>query len=332
MRLSSVAPRAEAGVRRGRVAEDGVVPERYPVRELPGAGYVERTLENVIDSEGTLIVYAERYDGGTELTAEFCAEHERPLLCLDLAKVTADDAVRQAIEFIRRFGIAVLNVAGPPSEQVAAGAGLDLPTDRGGARRDRPAAPDRAGGVHGGAARFYRWLYPCRGSVAGGQGPFGVFSGSSIGARHSVPRQSQASGRVPPRRSASRAGQAGSVRGYEEAEPIGPESPGGVAPGPEFVRIAAHDERFRRLELPEDAEQHRRVRLREALEYRQAGAQRPRRSFEIFVLTEQVAEVDQRERCNGVARGAALRRRAVWVCGSTVRDRPRRRRTRRRDR
>lgn len=96
-----------------RVAEDGVVPERYPVRELPGAGYVERTLENVIDSDGTLILYWERYDGGTELTAEFCAEHERPLLCLDLAKVTEDAAVRQAIEFIRRYGIAVLNVAGP---------------------------------------------------------------------------------------------------------------------------------------------------------------------------------------------------------------------------
>lgn len=95
------------------MAEDGVVPDRYPVRELPGAGYVERTLENVIDSDGTLILYWERYDGGTELTAELCAEHERPLLCLDLANVTEDEAVRQAIDFIRRYGVSVLNVAGP---------------------------------------------------------------------------------------------------------------------------------------------------------------------------------------------------------------------------
>ena len=97
----------------GRLAEDGVVPDRYPVRALPGAGYVERTLENVIDSDGTLIVYEKRYDGGTELTAEFCAEHERPLLCLDLALTAPAEAGRQAVEFIRAHGIAVLNVAGP---------------------------------------------------------------------------------------------------------------------------------------------------------------------------------------------------------------------------
>ena len=97
----------------GRLAEDGVVPDRYPVRELPGAGYVERTLENVIDSDGTLIVYEKRYDGGTELTGEFCAEHDRPLLCLDLALTTPAEAGRQVVEFIAGHGIAVLNVAGP---------------------------------------------------------------------------------------------------------------------------------------------------------------------------------------------------------------------------
>lgn len=97
----------------GRLAEDGVVPDRYPVRELPDAGYIERTLENVVDSHGTLIIYEKRYDGGTELTAEFCAEHERPLLCLDLALITPDEAGRQVVEFIGDHGIAVLNVAGP---------------------------------------------------------------------------------------------------------------------------------------------------------------------------------------------------------------------------
>lgn len=97
----------------GRLAEDGVVPDRYPVRELPDAGYAERTLKNVIDSDGTLIVYENRYDGGTELTAELCAEHERPLLCFDLAKVTPENAGRQVVEFVRDHGIAVLNVAGP---------------------------------------------------------------------------------------------------------------------------------------------------------------------------------------------------------------------------
>ncbi len=97
----------------GRLAEDGVVPARYPVRELPGAGYVERTLENVVDSDGTLILYSKRFDGGTALTAEFCTEHARPVILLDLAGMTPADAERQVVEFIRSHGIAVLNVAGP---------------------------------------------------------------------------------------------------------------------------------------------------------------------------------------------------------------------------
>ena len=98
---------------RGRLAEDGTVPARYPVRDLPGAGYAERTLENVIDSDGTLIVHENQFDGGTKLTAALCAKHARPLLSLDLAAMTPAQAAEQLLEFIRVHGIAVLNVAGP---------------------------------------------------------------------------------------------------------------------------------------------------------------------------------------------------------------------------
>lgn len=97
----------------GRLAEDGTVPERYPVRELPGAGYIERTLKNVIDSDGTLILYERRFDGGTALTAAYCAEHARPVLLLDLAGTTPAETERQVVEFIFNQDIAVLNVAGP---------------------------------------------------------------------------------------------------------------------------------------------------------------------------------------------------------------------------
>ena len=52
----------------GRTAEDGIIPDRYPVIGLPGAGYPERTRQNVIDSDGTLIIYFGFPAGGTELT------------------------------------------------------------------------------------------------------------------------------------------------------------------------------------------------------------------------------------------------------------------------
>ena len=41
----------------GRQAEDGVIDGRYPLDELPGGGYPERTRQNVIDSDGTAILY-----------------------------------------------------------------------------------------------------------------------------------------------------------------------------------------------------------------------------------------------------------------------------------
>src|SRR5256885_2018978 len=41
----------------GRMAEDGVIPDRYPVIELPeGGGYEQRTLRNVLDSDATVIL------------------------------------------------------------------------------------------------------------------------------------------------------------------------------------------------------------------------------------------------------------------------------------
>jgi len=52
----------------GRLAEDGVIPARYPVTELRGAGYDERTRKNVEDSDGTLIVTFGRATGGTART------------------------------------------------------------------------------------------------------------------------------------------------------------------------------------------------------------------------------------------------------------------------
>lgn len=55
-----------------RSAEDGEIPSRYPVTEIKNAGYKERTLQNVIDSDGTVIIYFDTLFGGTEQTLLFC--------------------------------------------------------------------------------------------------------------------------------------------------------------------------------------------------------------------------------------------------------------------
>ena len=54
----------------GRLAEDGTIPKRYPVVELANADYAERTLQNVTDSDGTLIISSGEPMGGTRKTIE----------------------------------------------------------------------------------------------------------------------------------------------------------------------------------------------------------------------------------------------------------------------
>lgn len=97
----------------GRIAEDGPLPARYPLCERKGGGYVERTLANVRDSDGTAIIHAGELEGGTLHTLESCVENGKPHLLVDSKEITVHQAAELIADFIKRHGIATLNVAGP---------------------------------------------------------------------------------------------------------------------------------------------------------------------------------------------------------------------------
>ncbi len=94
----------------GRLAEDGRVPDHYPLVEIAEGGYAERTEQNVIESDGTLILNMGALSEGTLLTAEYAEKHGKPCLILEM-----DDTPTTAIvtEWLNRYDIAILNVAGP---------------------------------------------------------------------------------------------------------------------------------------------------------------------------------------------------------------------------
>ncbi|MGH8743325.1 MAG: putative molybdenum carrier protein [Burkholderiales bacterium] len=103
----------------GRPAEDGCIPERYPLKELAGAGYVERTLKNVMDSDGTLIINFGELQGGTEQTLWFCVERAKPYELLNADKVPVSEAARLIHAFVKKHRIRILNVAGPRASKEA---------------------------------------------------------------------------------------------------------------------------------------------------------------------------------------------------------------------
>jgi hypothetical protein len=98
---------------RGRMAEDGRIPDRYPLTEMPGTDYRQRTIKNVRQSDGTLIIYFGRMTGGTKLTHDSCIKHDVPCLLIDGALLDIGRAADEISRFIDSRHIKLLNVAGP---------------------------------------------------------------------------------------------------------------------------------------------------------------------------------------------------------------------------
>jgi hypothetical protein len=97
----------------GRLDEFGRIPDQYPVHELEAGGFTERTVRNVKDSDGTVIIYPGKLGGGTEQTVRFCVELKRPHQLIDAARLLSGDAANLTAGFVRNNNIAILNVAGP---------------------------------------------------------------------------------------------------------------------------------------------------------------------------------------------------------------------------
>lgn len=123
-----------------RMAEDGIIPERYPLIPLPNGGYRQRTRLNVSDSDGTVILYTEPLNGGTRLTRNLCALLKRPYILINAAEMLDSsamsltprscsgppfvEAAEKIVKFIEENEIEVLNVAGPRASGWARGYGF----------------------------------------------------------------------------------------------------------------------------------------------------------------------------------------------------------------
>jgi Circularly permutated YpsA SLOG family len=98
----------------GRLDEFGRIPDRYPVKELEEEGsFAERTLQNIKDSNGTIVIYFNELRGGTEYTVHCCEELQRPHKLTNAANISSQEAAKLIVDFVREHKIDILNVAGP---------------------------------------------------------------------------------------------------------------------------------------------------------------------------------------------------------------------------
>jgi hypothetical protein len=102
---------------KGRKTENGPLPEKYQLKEMPTASYEARTEQNVTDSDGTLIVAHGKLTGGSDYTRQMTLKHKNQLLGIDLNLIGHYDAASLAASWIRMQHVKVLNVAGPRASE-----------------------------------------------------------------------------------------------------------------------------------------------------------------------------------------------------------------------
>ena len=98
---------------KGRLTENGPLPDKYKLMEMTGTAYVLRTEQNVIDSNGTLIISHGKLSDGSDYTRKMAIKHHRPWLHIDLNKTPAFKAATLICSWIDENTIEILNVAGP---------------------------------------------------------------------------------------------------------------------------------------------------------------------------------------------------------------------------
>ena len=117
-----------------RGAEDGELSERYPLTPLPDVAKLAanparqvaercraRTLKNVQDSDGTVILYSGSLSGGTLLTQKLCMKEKKPSIALDAQAMTKLRAAGAVAHFVEEHGVSVLKVCRASLKWLAGG-------------------------------------------------------------------------------------------------------------------------------------------------------------------------------------------------------------------
>jgi len=105
---------------KGRQTEGGLIPENYSFQELETTQYHLRIENNVVISDGTLIINKGPLTNGTKLSYDFSVNHLVPCLIVQL---DTDEVITplNAIGWIHGKQITTLNVAGPRESKFSEG-------------------------------------------------------------------------------------------------------------------------------------------------------------------------------------------------------------------
>lgn len=100
---------------KGRIAEDGVIPRKYNLKETKSSKYPVRTHLNIIHSDATLILSPLPLTGGTALTTKYAEQEGRAIFTISPGFEQNDLSALHS--FLATRNSCNLNVAGPRLSQ-----------------------------------------------------------------------------------------------------------------------------------------------------------------------------------------------------------------------
>jgi hypothetical protein len=80
---------------------------------MPTSDYRDRTLKNIQDSHGTVVLYRNRLMGGSRLTRQLAKNEGKPCMAVNLGTHDPFEAAVALQSFVDEYRINVLNIAGP---------------------------------------------------------------------------------------------------------------------------------------------------------------------------------------------------------------------------
>jgi predicted Rossmann fold nucleotide-binding protein DprA/Smf involved in DNA uptake len=107
---------------KGRIAEDGVIPEHYPMLEASTAYYPHRTRLNVKDSDATMIFVGANPSKGSLLTIRLCVSLKKPYFVIPIlprepSQAKDEIGINMALRWLHSKSPMILNVAGSRAKE-----------------------------------------------------------------------------------------------------------------------------------------------------------------------------------------------------------------------
>jgi hypothetical protein len=109
---------------KGRLAEDGPIDKQFDLKETDSAQYWVRTERNVLEAEGTLILYRGKLTRGSSLTRKYAQRHGKTYRCVQLRPGNERRLISSLRSWLCKREIKTLNIAGP-RESTAPGIGAE---------------------------------------------------------------------------------------------------------------------------------------------------------------------------------------------------------------